>query len=286
MKRPVVNEAAVFVFFRVCLGLYLVAHFWQLLPWGAEVFSREGVIPEAGWNLTRGLFPSPLNHMDTPSGVTWLLVAGLISGAALVAGVGRPLAAVAGWYVWTCLFHRNNLISNPALPYIGLALLLCALAPPGEGGQFRIVRSDTPQPWKLPGRLRGCMAWLLALGYSFSGWTKLSSPSWVDGSAMARLLENPLARRNWVVEELSQLPESLLEIGAWGVLGLELGSLMFWCFLKARAWVWLAWAGMHGGILVVCDFADLTLGMLVAQLLVLEPKWWRKGESEGEELEG
>ena len=268
------NEAEVFVGFRVLLGLYLVVHFWQLLPWGVELFSREGLIPEVGWNLTRGWFPSPLNGADSEVGVTWVLMAGLVSGVSLVLGYARPLAGVVGWYVWTCLFHRNNLISNPALPYVGLALLLCALAPAGEGGVIWGRRQAATGAWRLPGGIRGCMGWLLAMGYSFSGWMKLSSPSWVDGSALERLLENPLARPGWVVEVLGRLPEPLLELATWGALGLELGSVLLWCVPSLRFPVWVAWAALHGGILLVCDFADLTCGMLVAQCLVVDPRWW------------
>lgn len=268
------DDARVFVVFRVLLGLYLVVHFWHLWPWGVELFGREGLIPEVGWNLTRGLFPSPLNGADSGEGVKWMLAVGVLSAACLMLGYARPLAGVVGWYVWTCLFHRNNLISNPALPYVGLALLLCALAPLGEGGVFLGRRKTINHSWRLSGGIRGCMGWLLAMGYSFSGWTKLSSPSWVDGSALERLLENPLARPGWVVEGLGHLPESLLKVATWGTLGLELGSVLLWCVPRLRFPVWLAWAGLHAGILLVCDFADLTCGMLVAQWLVVDPKWW------------
>ena len=34
----------------------------------------------------------------------------------------------------------------------------------------------------------------MAVGYTFSGVTKLPSPSWRDGTALARILDNPLAR--------------------------------------------------------------------------------------------
>ena len=31
--------------FRLVLGLYLCVHFVHLVPWGAELFSRAGVLP-------------------------------------------------------------------------------------------------------------------------------------------------------------------------------------------------------------------------------------------------
>src|SRR5262249_38270579 len=33
--------------FRLAFGLYLVVHFAQLLPWGAELFSSRGALPDA-----------------------------------------------------------------------------------------------------------------------------------------------------------------------------------------------------------------------------------------------
>lgn len=42
-------------------------------------------------------------------------------------------------------------------------------------------------------------AWIvMSISYTYSGVTKLVSPSWVDGSALARVLNNPLARPTFV----------------------------------------------------------------------------------------
>ena len=86
-----------------------------------------------------------------------------------------------------------------------------------------------------------------------------------------------------MVEALGRVPESLLEVATWGALGLELGSVLAWFVPRLRFPVWIAWAALHGGILMVCDFVDLTLRMLVAQCLVVDPKWW--GGISGQESE-
>ncbi len=231
---------------------------------------------EASWNLTRALFPSPLNHWDSPLMVSALLWAGVVGGLCFAAGCGRRAAAVLLWYLWTCLFHRNNLISNPALPYIGLALLLTVLVPTGEGASFSLRKGFVRRAaagWRMPAAVPGVMGWLLALGYSFSGWTKLTSPSWTDGSALRRLLDNPLARPGPLRDLLLALPEGLLQAATWGVLALELFYLPLWFAGKIRPLAWLAMVGAHLGILGVCDFADLTLGMLLAHALVLDGRW-------------
>ena len=36
-----------FAWFRIIFGAYLAIHFAHLVPWGAELFSRQGVIPGA-----------------------------------------------------------------------------------------------------------------------------------------------------------------------------------------------------------------------------------------------
>ena len=270
------GSSSSFAAFRWMLGTYLFVHFAHLVPWGAEVFSRDGIIPEAGWNLTRGLFPSPLHFADSPHMVTLMLVIGMMAGIALAVGWKRRLAACLAWYVWTCLFHRNNLISNPAMPYIGLATLLTTLVPLGEGWIWNVKRrilTVADKDWAMPRWVPRTMALLLAAGYSFSGWTKLTSPSWQDGSALVRLMENPLARCGLPRDLLLSMPDAFLHVSTWAVLILELASLPLWLWRPARIWLWLAWAGMHVGILLVCDFADLTLGMLIAQAMVWDAEW-------------
>ncbi|HEY5035768.1 MAG TPA: hypothetical protein VII74_01405, partial [Chthoniobacterales bacterium] len=179
-----------FAFFRIALGLYLAIHFAQLLPYGAELFSNRGILSDARLNLTFGLFPNPLALWDSPIAITLFLSALLLASVALAAGICRRSAAIFLWFGWACLFNRNNLISNPSLPYVGLLLLLTALVPLGEGWTLAKPRTD----WRFPASVYW-VAWiLLATGYSYSGWLKLGSPSWIDGSALFHILRNPLAR--------------------------------------------------------------------------------------------
>ena len=62
--------------FRALLGTYLCIHFVQLIPWGAEVFSNHGVLPEASASPILYLFPNVLALCDSPAMVTGLLVSG------------------------------------------------------------------------------------------------------------------------------------------------------------------------------------------------------------------
>jgi len=256
-----------FTLFRILFGAYLTFHFASLLPHAAELFGKGGLIPEARLNPTHGLFPNPL-ALPLPDGAVVGAVAFLTVLSLLFAGgVARVPVALVLWFGWTALFHRNNLIANPSIPYVGLLLLLSTLVPKGEP-----LGPQTGE-WEMPKWVFRSAWILLAVGYSFSGWTKLSSPSWVDGSALAYLLDNPLARPGVLRDAMLALPDEFLRVMTWGTLGVELlfAPLALWG--RSRPWIWLSLVLMHLGILLVVDFADLSLGMLMIHLFTFDPQW-------------
>jgi len=117
-------------------------------------------------------------------------------------------------------------------------------------------------------------AWaLMAIGYSYSGYTKLLSPSWLDGSALSYVLQNPLARPTAFRNLLLVLPPVVLRILTWAGLLLELSFAPLALARKARPWIWTAMVGMHVGLLSMVSFADLTAGMLLLHLFTFDPAW-------------
>jgi len=160
---------------RIIFGLYLVQHFVTLLPWGAELFSNRGVLPDASTSPLIHAFPNVLALWDSPISVTILLLIATAASTAFLCGWRDRPAAIVIWYILACLFGRNPLILNPAMPFLGWLLLAHAVA--------------------LPRRDFLRVAWILmAVAYAYSGWTKLVSPSWIDGTAVEMILRNPLAR--------------------------------------------------------------------------------------------
>src|SRR5262249_33464003 len=146
----------------------------------------------------------------------------------------RP-AAVVLWYVWACLFGRNPLIANPGLPFVGWLLLAHACLPAAPYGSWAARgRPDPGGGWRMPPALLPAPGPLRALGYSYSGYTKLVSPSWLDGSALARVLDNPLARPGPVREALLALPAWVLRLATWAALGLELSFAPLALFRRLR----------------------------------------------------
>jgi hypothetical protein len=259
-----------FGFFRVALGLYLAFHFAQLLPYAAELFSNLGMLPNARLNLTAGLFPNPLAAFDSPLFVKLFLGTLMILALLFAAGICRRGVALLLWFGWAALFNRNNLIINPSIPYIGLLLLLSALVPLGESFCLTNARRD----WKFPASVYWTGWILLAAGYSYSGWMKLLSPSWLDGSALRHVLENPLARPNFLRSALLSVPPDCLRFATWFSLAAELLFLPLSVCLTTRKIAWFTLTALQLAILCVVNFADLTVAMLLAHLFVLDPNWF------------
>ncbi len=260
-----------FTAFRIIFGAFLGLHFAQLLPWANELFGSGGVLADARLNPLHGLFPNPLAWIHWPQ-FPAVFVTGLMLVALLfTAGFYRRSSALLLWFGWACLFHRNNLIANPAIPYVGLLLVLCALVPPGEPWS-RPGRAGM-EPWVMPAFIYWCPWLLLAAGYTYSGAWKLFSPSWIDGAALVHLMENPLARPGPVRDLFLQLPSPFLKALTWLALAGEVLFLPLCLTRRGRliAWVWMV--AMHLGILLVVDFADLTSGMLMVHLFTFDPAW-------------
>lgn len=256
--------------YRVLFGAYLLVHFLHLLPWGPELFSRNGMLPDASASPLIGVFPNLLGWVDTPAGVTTLLASGVIAALLLIAGRFDRLAAVWTWFLLACLFGRNPLIANPSLPVVGWLLLFHALLPnkrahwePPQAG----TASHLPDSYFV-------MAWfLLAVAYSYSGWTKFFSDAWVQGETVRWVLLNPLARDHWLREFLLATPPSVLETVTTGVLVLELLFAPLALIRRARPWIWTGMLFVQFGFLVLLNFADLTFPMLLLHLLTFDPRW-------------
>lgn len=264
-----------FTLFRIVFGSYLAVHFLHLAPWAGELFGKDGVMPDPALNPAHGLFPNPLD-LPLSGGVLTAITVGLaVVSLLFAAGQWRRTAAVVLWFGWTALFHRNNLIANPSLPYVGLLLVLSLLVPAGEPWS----RGPRNADWAMPAWVFRSAWILMAAGYTFSGITKLPSESWTDGSAMQFLLENPLARPGWIRDLILALPDGVLRLMTWGTLAAELLFLPLALWSRSRPWIWLTLVGMHLGILAVVDFADLSLGMLMLHLFTFDPAWLRpRGE--------
>ena len=253
--------------FRVALGSYLVVHFVSLLPYAEELFSRNGMLPDATQLPSAGFFPNPLASAS-PAVAIGLVVALSLLSVALLAGVYRRWVALPLWFGWACLFNRNPFIANPSIPYVGFLLLACAVIP-NEAG-LRPPLPPAQRDWSIPRPLH-CGAWLLlGLGYTLSGLHKLGSPSWRDGTALRYVLELPLARDTGLRTALLALPDWIFAGMTWGALAAEISALPLFSFRATRHFAWGGLIAMQLSILALLDFADLTAGMLLFHAFVFE----------------
>src|SRR5215472_13136714 len=108
--------------FRAVFAMYLLVHFLQLLPWGAELFSNRGVLPDGSVSPLLLLFPNVLALGDSPGMLTALLALGALLSVLFGIGLYDRAAALGLWYIWACLFGRDPLISNPSIPFVGWML--------------------------------------------------------------------------------------------------------------------------------------------------------------------
>lgn len=260
--------------FRLIFGGYLFIHFAHLLPYGTELFSNQGMLPDAAASPLAFLFPNLLSVVDQPSVIVLVLVVAMAASVAFALGWRDRIAALLLWYLWACLFGRNPLIANPSLPFVGWMLLAHVFLPTAPFGSWQARnRPDPGGGWRMRGDLF-TVAWILmAVAYSYSGWTKLTSPSWIDGSAVAEVLANPLARDTWLNQWFLQLPGPILQVMTWSALAAELLFAPLALSRRLRPWLWGALLIMHVSLIVVIDFADLSFGMVLLHLFTFDPGW-------------
>jgi hypothetical protein len=260
--------------FRALFGSYLAFHYLQLVPWGPELFSDKGLLPVPSLSPLVHLFPNVLAFWDSPLFVQLLLAVATFAAVLLAIGVWDRIAAITLWYLGACFLGRNPLIANPALPYVGWLLLAHASLPTAPLGSLAArTRREPNENWQMPPPIY-LVAWILmSLGYTYSGAMKLTSPSWLDGTALARILANPLARPSMLRHGLLALPIPFLKCATWGALGLEVSFAPLALFRRVRPWIWSAMLCLHIGLFLLISFPDLTAGMVFLHLFTFDPAW-------------
>ena len=113
----------------------------------------------------------------------------------------------------------------------------------------------------------------MVAGYSFSGWMKLQSPSWIDGSAVLHVLIIRPARCGPARDFLLALPASLLQPMTWGCLAAELHPSTEFLASSQNHYLVRTRSHKHCDSFVV-NFTDLTVGMLMIHLFTWNPGWF------------
>lgn len=266
--------------FRGLFGLYLLIHFMQLVPWGIEMFSSQGVLPDSNLSPLISVFPNLFYLTDSPISVTITLVSACFASILFALGWHDRKSAFFPWIVLAWLLGRNPLISNPSMPYVGWMLVTHLFVMTKPYGALSARGRITPDGgWRLQPNIYFATWVVLALSYSYSGYTKLLSPSWVSGDAISYVLENPLARDTFLRTWLITLPALCFQLLSWFVLYVELLFLPLALIKKLRPYLWLTLLSIQFGFLLLLNFADLTIGMLLFHLLTFDPGWIKAKKS-------
>lgn len=241
----------------IAFGLGIKDRWMAVLIWiiWASLFGRNPLIVNpslafVGWMLLFHAFLPRRDTESTPSKFLhesmWMALAGFT------------------YMGFTKLSRRNTFVSDLSVLFaVGFMLLFEALLP----------RKSAVSA--VPDGMYGSAWWVMAAGYSYSGYTKLISPSWLDGTAIQHVLMSPLARLSPLRDVLLEAPLFLNAL-TWSTLGLELLALPIAMVARARPWLWLSLVGLHLGIIGTVAFADLSVGMLMIHLVTFDPAWLKK----------
>ena len=274
-----------FALFRIIFGLYLTTHFAQLIPVASEVFSNEGVLPDATILPGYGKLPLLIFKFDNPIFIYIYLGILIISSLMFMMGNYRRISSVIIFYGWMSLLNRNPLITNPSLGYIGWILLACSLIPNGERIGFFLTpkqreaaeaeeKDSSKFNWHVPDALYYGMWIIMGVSYTASGLHKLQCQSWLDGSALYYVLSGPLARQDNIIVTIILRNPDLIKLMTWGSLFLEISFLFLGTFYRTRKLYWSLFMGFHIGILMTVNFSDLTLGMIIPHLFTFDVTWF------------
>ena len=245
-----------FKYFRVIFGIYLFWHFSNLIPYAEELFGNDMPF-DPKLSPVYGLFPNILNYVNATYFIIFLTIVSIV----YADGHYYKICGLILWYGWAALLNRNIFIANPGIPYVGWLLLASTLV-------------SNKKNSKITNKIFWFAWFLMALGYTCSGLHKFFlSPSWIDGTALLHVLENPLARDNIIRDMVLALPPIFLKLATWFSLILEISFLPFGTLYHTRFYFWLIYFMFHLGIMMVINFTDLTLGVLMIHIFTFDPRW-------------
>ena len=256
--------------FRILLGVYALFHFAGLFAWSPEVFSSAGMLADGNASPLFHIFPNIFILCDAPWFVQAVVASSVLAALFLIAGY------LWLWFTLACLFWRNPLIANPSMPYFGFMLLAHFFTPHAPYGSIEgRGRADVDGGWAMPRDVFTAIWIVLALSYSYSGYTKLMSPSWVSGDNIYYVLNNPLARDYFLRDFMLWLPPLCLKLLTWTVLYVELFFAPLSLVKKLRPFLWGIMLFVQLGFVFLLNFLDLTAAMLLFHLMTFDPAWIR-----------
>lgn len=263
-----------FSVFRIYVGVYILVVVLNSYASATDIWSNEGLVSKSNYNLSYGIFPNLLNVYDSPGEIKLFLAVIAALSLLFIAGIKRRITAFLLWYGLTCLLNRNNMIINPAIPYMGWLLLACTIIPYGEPlSVTKEKKSAAINSWQIPPLLI-TGAWLIfSLGYFFSGVDKLYSASWLDGTAVKKIMFGPLglSSNKFLLESA---PDLIFVFLNWFVIIAEMACLPLALFKQTRKWAWIITTFLQIGILFTLSISIIVSGMIAIHILLFDKNWF------------
>ncbi|MCB9898341.1 MAG: DUF393 domain-containing protein [Planctomycetes bacterium] len=236
---------------RILLGVGLLLHFERLLP-ATDAIARIVGRPQA------------------------LVLAGVLLGMALAlllaAGRFDRPAAVLLALLWALLPARDPSPGHGLLTVGALLLLHTAMPRAPYLSWDARNRVDPAGGWTHDRRVWAA-GWILlgALHLAFVAFA-LRDPAWRDGTALERVLRDPLARPTALVAWIVERP-ALLAPAQFVALAVATLAPLTAPFRRMRFAAWCALLALHLLGALLLDASDLTFGMLLLLLFTFDPAW-------------
>ena len=188
-KKKVLFDGKIFTIWRSLFGFYFIYYAIRMLPYASEIYSRGGIVPSATLNWTYGLFPDIFYFFDSPQMVVIAHICILVAGGGVLFGYFPRVACFIIFYLQTALYNRNVLTDDPSMAFIGLLLLTLVLIP----HQPKLLSKEKGVV-RIPYFVFFVPIFVFCVAFTTSAIDKISSPSWLQGTALFHMLHLSVAR--------------------------------------------------------------------------------------------
>lgn len=272
MCRPV--HALPVDLFRILAGLLSCAYFTAAFVEVNDISGPHGLVDHT---LSLKLFPytewSLLQGELSPSLLKAVFIAAVLVSGLLAAGYRSTLCAAVLYVLAVSTYRLNFLVLYVDDAVFHWTLLWLILLPAGHTLTWKAWRRDgraVVERWlnqMVPGLAVRCFLINLALLYAASGLWKLTSPMWLEGTALHVILRLPIA---WMPDLWGAASLPWLEVASYAALAAEPLFVLLLFLRPGRPFKWMVVAlliAFHGGIIATLKIPFANVACLAAVVL-------------------
>ena len=247
-----------FSILRLAIGLYCVFFFLEVSLTPASFFCdqrldflRPSLSPFFWLNGRPDLFRA-------------LCLTGLAAGLLVAADILRRSASFALWILLVLVLMRNPSLYEVHLPYLGLSLWLLAFLP-----------KEHPDRTLFSIEIQRALLFVMGVSYSFSGISKLVSPSWDSGEMLKSFFELGFGFsffQSW----FEGISTSALAVASVFVAATEALALPLLLLPQTRKWIWILLTCGQLQLLVSSRLNHISIMMLIFHCLLFGILWPRQ----------